>query len=83
MVFSNLNATCPKEIYHFQKLIMLLDGAIDYELLSFMDTYSEYNQIMMTKEDEEKTTFVTDRGVYCYRSVMPFGLKMLGQLTNS
>ena len=28
----------------------------------------------MAKEDEEKTTFIIDRGTYCYK-VMPFGLK--------
>jgi len=46
-----------------------------------MDAYSECNQILMAKEDEEKTDFVTGRGVYCYR-VMPFELKMLGKPTN-
>lgn len=29
---------------------------------------------MMNPEDQEKTSFVTDRGIYCY-IVMPFGLK--------
>lgn len=28
----------------------------------------------MDREDEEKTTFITDRETYCYQ-VMPFGLK--------
>ncbi|KAG1338806.1 putative RNA-directed DNA polymerase [Cocos nucifera] len=31
----------------------------------------------MALEDEEKTAFVTDRDLYCYR-VMPFGLKNTG-----
>ncbi|XP_058068612.1 uncharacterized protein LOC131217667 [Magnolia sinica] len=33
-----------------------------------------YNQIAMHPLDMQKTTFVTDKGLYCYR-VMPFGLK--------
>ncbi|XP_065017199.1 uncharacterized protein LOC103991833 [Musa acuminata AAA Group] len=33
-----------------------------------------YNQIKMTLEDQEHTTFITNRGVYFYK-VMPFGLK--------
>ncbi|KAF5451423.1 hypothetical protein F2P56_026532 [Juglans regia] len=33
--------------------------------------------IRMNKTDEEKTMFITSRGLYCYR-VMPFGLKNSG-----
>nr|GEU78455.1 hypothetical protein [Tanacetum cinerariifolium] len=33
-----------------------------------------YHQIKMAKEDEEKTSFITSQGVFCY-SKMPFGLK--------
>ena len=42
-----------------------------------MDAFSEYNQIRMAPEDEEKTAFTTDRGLFCYK-VMPFGLKNAG-----
>ena len=42
-----------------------------------MDTFSGYNQIQMAKEDQEKTAFVTNQGLYCYK-VMPFGLKNAG-----
>ncbi|GJU32859.1 reverse transcriptase domain-containing protein [Tanacetum coccineum] len=41
-------------------------------------TYSNgYHQIKMAKEDEEKTTFITSQGVFCY-SKMPFGLRNVG-----
>ena len=45
-----------------------------YELLSFMDAYSGYNQIKMHPTDEDKTAFTTGRAIYCNK-VMPFGLK--------
>ena len=43
-------------------------------MLSFMDAFSGYNQIKMDKEDQEKTSFITSQGLFCYK-VMPFGLK--------
>jgi len=39
-----------------------------------MDTFSGYNQIQMLEEDQEKTTFIINQGLYCYR-VMPFEMK--------
>ena len=39
-----------------------------------MDAFSEYNQIKMLEQDQEKTAFITSQGLYCYK-VMPFGLK--------
>ena len=32
---------------------------------------------MMNPEDQEKMSFITNRGIYCYK-VMPFGLKNAG-----
>ena len=45
--------------------------------MSFMDAFSGYNQILMHPEDQEKTSFMTSRGIYCYK-VTPFGLKNAG-----
>ena len=42
-----------------------------------MDAYSRYNQILMHVPDQEHTSFITDRGLYCYK-VMSFGLKKAG-----
>jgi hypothetical protein len=44
------------------------------ELLSFLDTYSGYHQISLTKDDEEKTSFITPFGIFC-DTKMAFGLK--------
>ncbi|KAM1610288.1 hypothetical protein ACFXTN_020705 [Malus domestica] len=62
-----------KESLLLQK-VLLIDSTAGCELLSFMDAYSGYNQILMNHPDQEHTTFTTDRGLYCYK-VMPFGLK--------
>ncbi|XP_022858931.1 uncharacterized protein LOC111379723 [Olea europaea var. sylvestris] len=40
----------------------------------FLDAFSRYHQILMAKEDQEKTSVMADSAIYCYR-VMPFGLK--------
>ncbi|XP_022864755.1 uncharacterized protein LOC111384672 [Olea europaea var. sylvestris] len=53
------------------------DSIAEYELLSFIDAYSGYNQIPMYLADEEMTSFITDRGLYCYKMIS-FGLKNVG-----
>ena len=42
-----------------------------------MNEFSGYNQIWLTEEDQDKTSFTTPWGTYCY-VVMPFGLKNTG-----
>ncbi|RVW61507.1 Retrovirus-related Pol polyprotein from transposon 17.6 [Vitis vinifera] len=56
---------------------MLVDSTAGHSMLSFMDGFSGYSQILMAPEDMEKTSFITEWGTYCYR-VMPFGLKNAG-----
>ncbi|XP_020229044.1 uncharacterized protein LOC109810075 [Cajanus cajan] len=75
--FTDLNKACPKDSYPLPNIDCLVDGASGYELLSFMDAYSGYNQIRMHPADEDKTAFIADQANFCYR-VMPFGLKNAG-----
>ena len=42
-----------------------------------MDAFFGYNRIKMDEEDQEKTLFVTNQGLFCYK-VMSFGLKNTG-----
>jgi hypothetical protein len=44
------------------------------DLLCFLDVYSGFHQIPMSREDEEHTTFLTVDVLFCYVS-MPFSLK--------
>ena len=53
---------------------MLVDATARHELLSFMDAFSGYNQILMHPNDQEKIAFITERGTFCYK-VMSFDLK--------
>ncbi|XP_011101217.1 uncharacterized protein LOC105179308 [Sesamum indicum] len=55
------------------KIIEEEESGAGCALSSMMDAYQGYHQIFMAKEDAEKTTFVTENGVYCY-NVMPFDL---------
>ena len=56
---------------------MLVDATAGRELLSFMDAFSGYNQILMHLDDQERTAFITERGIFCCK-VMPFGFKNAG-----
>ena len=75
--FTDINKACPKDFFPFQRTDLIVDATAGQELLSFMDAFSGYNQISMDPNDQEKTSFVTTQGTYCYR-VMPFGLKNAG-----
>ena len=75
--FTDLNQACQKDSLLLPKIDQLVDSTTGHKLLSLMDTFSRYNQILMDEEDQEKTSFVTSQGLYCYK-VMPFGLKNIG-----
>ena len=75
--FTDVNRACPKDSFPLPRIDLIVDATAGHELLSFMDAFSGYNQISMDPDDQEKTSFVTGQGTYCYR-VMPFGLKNAG-----
>ena len=75
--FTDVNRACPKDSFPLPRIDLIVDATADHELLSFMDSFPGYNQISMDPDDQEKTSFVTAQGTYCYR-VMPFGLKNTG-----
>ncbi|KAI5324801.1 hypothetical protein L3X38_033874 [Prunus dulcis] len=75
--YADLNKACPKDSFLLPRIDQLVDATAGHELLSFMDSYSGYNQIFMHPPDSEHTAFITEKGLYCY-NVMPFGLKNAG-----
>ena len=52
--FINLNKACPKDSFPLLRINQLVDSTIGHKLLSFMDAFSGYNQILMDEEDQEK-----------------------------
>lgn len=74
--FTDLNKACSKDSFQLPCNNLIVDSTAGHHILSFMDTYSRYNQICMNPDDEENT-FIIDRELYCY-SAIPFGMKNVG-----
>ncbi|KAI9185503.1 hypothetical protein LWI28_007958 [Acer negundo] len=72
--YTDLNRACPKDSFPLPKIDQLINSTVGNKLLSFMDAFLGYNQIMMHPSDQDKTSFITGQDLYCYK-VMPFGLK--------
>ena len=72
----DLNRACPKDSYPFPRIDT---STARYQLLCFMDTFFGYNQIKLNEVDQEKSSLVTNQGLFCYK-VMPFGLKNTGAM---
>jgi hypothetical protein len=75
--FTDLNKACPKDPYPLPRIDKLIDIAAGCERMSLLDCFSGYHQIWMNPEDEEKTSFITPGGTFCFRR-MPEGLRNAG-----
>ncbi|GJV46453.1 reverse transcriptase domain-containing protein [Tanacetum coccineum] len=75
--FKDLKKACPKDGYPLPEIDWNVESLCGLPFKCFLDAYKGYHQINIAKEDEEKTTFITSQGVFCY-SKMPFGLRNAG-----
>ena len=77
--FRDLNATTSKDMSVMLIIDMLVDSITNNELLSFMDCFFGYNQILIAVDDISKTAFrcLGSLGMFEWL-VMPFGLKNAG-----
>lgn len=75
--FIDLNKDFLKDNYPLPCIDHLVDFTAGHELLSFLDAYLGCHQIFMVDKDKEKTSFITNQGIYCY-NMMSFGLKNVG-----
>ena len=57
--FTDLNKACSKDSFPLPRIDQLVDSTAGHNLLRFMDVFFGYNQILMDKEDQAKTVFVT------------------------
>ncbi|CAN6678215.1 unnamed protein product [Malus baccata var. baccata] len=71
--YRKLNAMTRKDHFPLPFLDQMLERLAGYKFYCFLDGYSGYNQIVITPEDQEKTTFTCPFGTFAYRR-MPFGL---------
>ena len=75
--FTDLNKACLKDSFSLPRIDQLVDATVSHKLLSFMNAYSGYNQILMYDIDHEHTLFSIYIGMYCYK-VKSFGLMNVG-----
>ena len=73
--YRKLNAATITDAFPLPFTDAVLDVAMGHEIYSFMDDFSGYNQIRMHPDDQEKTAFVIEWGVFVV-VVMMFGLKI-------
>ena len=74
--FTELNKACPKDSYPLPSINSLIDNALGWRLLCFLDAFSRYNQIRIHPRDKSKTTFMVEVASYCY-NIMPLAWKTL------
>ncbi|MCO5551883.1 hypothetical protein L7F22_005389 [Adiantum nelumboides] len=71
--FRKLNEQTIKDPFPLLFTDTMLDQVAGHEMYSFLDGYSEYNQISLAEEDRENTTFITEWCAFIYL-IMPFRL---------
>jgi hypothetical protein len=64
--FTDLNKCCPKDDFPLSRINQIVDSAAGYDIMALLDYFSGYHQICLCREDEEKTSFITPVGTYCY-----------------
>jgi hypothetical protein len=72
--FTDLNKCCPNDDFPLTRINQIVDSAADYDIMAMLDYFLGYHQIWLRREDEEKTSFITPFGTYCYMR-MPEGLR--------
>ncbi|GKB75110.1 reverse transcriptase domain-containing protein, partial [Tanacetum coccineum] len=74
MDYTSLNKVYAKDIYPFPEIEEELESLMGYQYKCFLRLSKEHSQVRMSKNDEEKTCFHTEEGIYCFTH-MPKGLK--------
>jgi hypothetical protein len=72
--YTTLNKACLKDPFPLPQIDQIMNSTCGCDLLCFLDAYSSFHQIPMSREDEEHITFITVDDLFYYVS-MPYGLK--------
>ena len=65
--YTDLNEACPKDSFPLPRIDQIIDTSAEHEMLSFLDAFSRYHQILM------HPPIITPYGLFYY-NVMSFSL---------
>lgn len=71
--YRKLNQTTRKDHFPIPFIDQMLEKLAGQSFFCFLDSYSGYNQLNISLEDKDKTTFTCPYGTFAFRR-MPFGL---------
>lgn len=66
-----------RQYYPLPRINALVDSVTGNDMLYFIDAFKRYHQSGISKENQEKTAFIIDRGFFWYTTML-FGLKNTG-----
>lgn len=75
--FRNLNKAFDKDNYLFPPMDKILKWVSGSEMVSLLDGFLGYNQVLVAFVDQLKTTFITQWGTFTSKNI-PFGLINVG-----
>jgi hypothetical protein len=75
--FTDLNKCCLKNDFSLTRIDKVVDSIAGCKIMALLDCFSGYHHIWLRKEEEEKTSFITPFGTYCFLR-KPEGLKNAG-----
>jgi hypothetical protein len=64
--FTDLNKCCPKDDFPLVRIDQIIDSAAGCDIMAILYYFSGYHQVWLCMEAEEKTSFITPFGTYCY-----------------
>jgi hypothetical protein len=66
--FNDPNKCYPKDDFPLSRIDKVVDSAAGCEMMALLDCFFCYHQIWLSKEDEEKTSFITPFGIVIARN---------------
>lgn len=63
--FKNLNKCCLKDNYPLHKMDHILHNVVGSKIISMIDGYLDYNQVLVHRDDKDKMDFTTPWGTLC------------------